>query len=360
MIYYYLIFAFALVFSLGIKKKQVVLNNGVQRFRSKNRTESIYLFFVFAFVSLIIGLRDISVGIDTKNYIYEYYYKVQNGSIFNNSIEIVINIIAKICPTPQIFLFVVGAVTSMLFAIFIFQNSENVWLSTIIFLGMFFVQSMNLMREWLAIAIGINSLMFFKKNKYFIGSVILLVAILTHVTAISLIFIPLFLFIKNKRKALYLTTFFCLLFVIFKNNIFNLVVFIFPKYYDYIYSGYFVNESAFNIKDLIFIAIELYFIYFLLYESWKLPNEKKQQFYANIAFLLIAITFSYCGQNISIFHRLVYYYSVYLIISLPEVIEKSSLKSIIVPLLIVAMFIMLYRSGISDNNGISEYLFFWQ
>jgi hypothetical protein len=86
---------------------------------------------------------------------------VKEFGVFNGNIEIVINLIAGFSllfsSDYQLFLLINGALISLLFAKFIFDNSSNILISTLIFLGMFFIQSMNLMREWLAIAIGIGT-----------------------------------------------------------------------------------------------------------------------------------------------------------------------------------------------------------
>ena len=82
--------------------------------------------------------------------------------------------------------------------------------------------------------------------------------------------------------------------------------------------------------------------------------------YEYIAFLFLAIIFSLCGQNFGIVHRLVYYYSIYLIISLPEMIEKSDFKVLIKIALVAGMFVMLHRNSYWDNNYVSNYEFFWQ
>ncbi|PKL22023.1 MAG: hypothetical protein CVV48_04700 [Spirochaetae bacterium HGW-Spirochaetae-4] len=361
--YYYILFFISIILSpLLVFKKNNDLYGRI--LVSKRNIKKAYLFVVFTFISMLIGLRGIDVGKDTYAYIFHYFYEVKNNAVFRDSLEITINIIAWISlqfsSNYQLFLIINGVLIALLFSKFIFNNSENVFLSTVIFLGMFFIQSMNLMREWLAIGFGINALTLIRKGKKKSALLLILISISTHITAISLLLIPLLGIIKNKRKGLLIIFIFCASFFLAKDYILDMIVSAVPKYYGYVNNPYFLNEGGFNIKDLIFICIEIFYLYLIFFKTKVISVVDYNKYCENAALLLIAITFSLSGQKFGIVHRLVYYYSVFLIISLPEVIAKMKMKKLISAVLVVAMFVMLFRNSYFDNNGISNYYFFWQ
>lgn len=371
MIYYYIVFVLALVFGFiysqsscrfcyantlgGINTKQI---------KKVHVVKKRYIFAVLLLCFLLIGLRNITVGADTYAYVHSYFDLVKTqGIVLNGSPEIVLNIIAwissRFAGDYQLFLLLYSLIVVSLFGYFIYKNSNNLVISLIVFLGMFFVQSMNLMREWLAIGFGINAYYFLTKKRKFLSIIFLVLSVLSHITAVCLVFMLLIHFIKNKKRLFIVMLAISFGVFLFKNQIIGRVVALVPRYSGYASQDMFLNSGEFNIKDLIFIAVELFYIFTLFYKPY-LSKDQKKIILVFASFNLIAITLSLCGGTFGIMHRLVYYYSIFLIISLPYVISLYTEKKLIYVLLIAAMFIMLYRNSVSDNNVISQYHFFWE
>ena len=75
---------------------------------------------------------------------------------------------------------------------------------------------------------------------------------------------------------------------------------------------------------------------------------------------MLSLTFSLCGQSFFMLHRVVFYYSIFLMVSIPNFVSKIKGGWIIYLALIPAMFFMLYRNSYNDNNVVSQYYWFWQ
>ena len=358
---------FALSILLGAlltPRNNRVVKNG--KIVSKDKTrDKLYLTIFFFICFIIIGMRGYDVGADTHGYATQYFYSVKEKGIFKGDIEIIINCLAwvvlRFTDNYQWFLVLNAAIVCFLFAKFIYDNSSNLFLSVIVFVGMFFVQSMNLMREWLALALGLNAYSMFKKRKWFYAFIFWILACFTHLTALAFVFIPLFNLFKNKNKSIIVVTVFCLVLLVLKDYFLGFVVTLVPRYNDYVYHSYFVGEGGFNIKDLIFFAILAFNIFLLFFKSNFLKRINEYDLMIEFATLMIvAITFSLVGQKYEIVHRIVYYYSAFIIISLPFLLRHIRIQNIASALLVLAMFVMLYRNSLWDNNYISNYYFFWE
>ncbi len=367
--YYYLLFVIALFFGLILNRRCEIAyaNRGSFYHIDENRKRKAKLFYiiaVFALCFFLVGLRNIAVGADTYSYVTQYFNGVQTkGIFFNSSPEIMLNLIARLSGVLvgeyQAFLLLHSLVVVLLFGHFIYKSSDNVALSLVIFLGMFFVQSMNLMREWLAIGFGINAYLFLTNNKKVLPYVFILFAIMSHISAGCLVLMPIIHYVKNKKVLFVVLLVLCLVVYVLRAPLITLVVTVIHKYAGYAELAMFINSGEFNIKDVIFIFIELFYLYTLISKP-DLPDITKDKILVFASFNLIAITLSLCGGTFAILHRVVYYYSIFLIVSLPYVISFYRYKNLMVFAIALAMFAMLFRNRISDNNVISEYAFFWE
>lgn len=361
--YYYGLFLFSIVLGLFLFQKNYSFCN-IEYVFSDQKKKRIYVTVVFFQVFLLVGFRSVLVGIDTENYSELVFNNVMNNGMFVETTEPIINIIAGVSQIfsneYQLFLVFYSGIVSLLFAKYIYHNSEDVFMSTVIFLGMFFVQSMNLMREWLAIGLGINAYTLYRRKQYKKGLILYFLSVLSHNSSICLIIMLLIEKNKNKKKGFILVAITSMLFFTLRNSISDIVVSLFPKYNDYVYNSFFLNEGGINIKDIFFILIELYLLYVIMFKNKRNTESSSDRYYEYASFLLLAIVLSLCGQRISAFHRVVYYYSVFLIIAIPELYQNSKFKMEIKMAFCIAMFIMLYRNSFSDNNGISNYMFFWE
>ena len=368
---YYLIFVFVCLtgFLFCLNSRQIVFATNERCLYNAKKSQSSNLKILFAVyliaIVLIIGLRKHTVGADTEAYIRDYYNVfLEKGTSRVANFEIVLKAIGYLCSLVSkeynFFLIICSFLTTALFFNFILKNSKDPILSLVIFLGMFFIQSMNLMREWLAISFLVNAYTYYKEKKYKISIIFMLLAFFTHITSVAFLIIPFLFKIKNKKIMIFIVFAGCLLFYILRNTILSSIVSLVPKFYVYIYGSDMVNESAFNFKDIVFLFILSAFLFFLFLKPKMFSVREKENLYEYSVFLIIALTLSLVGQKYFMLHRIVYYFSVFLIISIPNFIKKMSFKNTISLAVVIAMFYMLYRNAVVDNNQISNYLFFWQ
>ena len=209
MIVYCLLFIVASFFGLFVKKEKVfqlsTCGNRFSKIVTNNKKSISYVIFILILATLVAGLRNISVGADTSSYVDSYFKPIFSyGFLHDKSTEFILDVIAWFASLFShkytVFLFLVSLITISLFLKFIFDNSNNVFLSVVIFLGMFYVQSLNLMREWLAIGFGLNAYTMFSRKKYISSLLFLLLAFFTHSSSLCLVVIPFLRIFKNKNR----------------------------------------------------------------------------------------------------------------------------------------------------------------
>lgn len=167
----------------------------------------IWLLIFYVILGVIIGMRSNHDGIDTISY-FDTYNMVANYTLYETMLishmEIGYLLLNKVFTLfgfdYHSFQFVFSIVMMLLFGNFIYKNTKDVYLATLVFLGAgFFAFSYNTIRQMMAIAICANSWMYIKEGKYIKSIIIILIAVTIHLTSILYI-IPLVLYIfRNSR-----------------------------------------------------------------------------------------------------------------------------------------------------------------
>jgi hypothetical protein len=355
---YYLVFL-ATVF-LGLIVKPYKHHNTIQ---ASSRRKRVYLTLSFLIITLVVGLRASSVGIDTPNYIRSFVAINQNKQV-TISAEVVSDIVRWLCSRvsnkPTFYLLFLSTLTSYLFAKFIYEKSEDVVLSLIVYLGFFFAQSMNLMDQWLAMGFGINALAQFQKGKTRKAILLAVSAALTHTTAIVMFVFPLFARFRNKKRAMWLFIIGSAIFITFNDILLRLIVQALPQYSQYVYGRRYGVGGVSTAKIIIYIMILLVILFLIYLKPSNLNDEEKNEMYEYASFLSLAIAFSIAGARYTYMNRVAYYFSITLIVSLPGIINRISIKKIASVILMFAMGYMLYRNSINDLSGISNYIWVWK
>ena len=295
----------------------MMLSSLYMKAKSKNSKIIFAICSVIPFI-VVAGLR-YDVGTD---YMYRYvpdYINILNGTIPDNLEPLFLGLIklCQICTHDYWILFFISAIlTYSLIFYEIFKRSKNPILSILIFFisGMFFM-SLNLMRQYIAIAILFISYRYmFEKKTIPIFIVGVLIASMFH--SISLIFLIAILFDKKKINSIffaistviiafegkYLLTF---VIICLKNSpISNLRK----------YAGYLKMNGDFSwMLFLSELLILMYFLYIIYKRKTKL--KKEEIFYVNCQYFIVAI--AVLGRFNELFVRLVFIFSIIQIISIP-------------------------------------------
>lgn len=139
------------------------------KIKGENKIKNIiYLLMNFTPMVLLSGLREESVGTDTMMYNQLFKHFTTSKFGINNSTNfdvewgyIFLNKIAGFFSNDsQSIIFLMSLLTLTGFAYFLYKNSVCVWQSTFIFIGMFFLEPMNSIRQSFSVMIYVADICF--------------------------------------------------------------------------------------------------------------------------------------------------------------------------------------------------------
>lgn len=335
----------------------------------------IFLFLSFGAMSLVLGLRGASVGEDTQHYLSMFntakritwstmlrsphmrtvFYTDQWG--YSQTVEngwlALCKIIQIFTGNGQIFLFIVALLTCALFAKFIYDNSNNILYSTIIFMcESMFMFAFNGARQELAIAITTLAYTSFRKQKYKTGIAWIVLASLIHNTAlVTLIMLPLFLVTpKNHYKDFKYIIAATSTLPFLVNILSNIISALFPAYAHY-FTMRFWETSAGGI--IVLWIVEILLILLMYYKKFSRP-------YSFILSCLVLTSFAFemMGTRIGVIQRISYYFRAYLILFFPLADKYINKKNrLIARGIITILLFMLYFSY--ARTDARQYIFCW-
>lgn len=310
------------------------------------------LFLGFAFIPmfLIQALRGYTIGVDTEGYINHYHII---GNMGWNSLDFTYNgfepgyiLLNKVVAflsgnSATIFLTVVSGIIMVGFSIFIYYNSSNVMLSTMLFLALnHFFTSMVSLRQYIAIAILINSFYFFRKRR--LGMMLLLCATSFLFHKSSIIFSALILglyFIKLTRYKILLLIGIELTGAVCFPSLLALALRILPKYnYYFIFIQNFMESMGIGKIRIIYLFLEIALIGIILVVK-KYGN---RDFYALAIITSVAAVSILLQGKIPLLWRLAYYFEVYLIIFIPNIFYKKTSNSYLYKISILFAITIFY------------------
>lgn len=305
----------------------------------KNENKKIFAFLSFIPFFMISAIR-YDVGTD---YLYRYvpnYISIANGKNVT-SLEILFNLLIRVCAfitKDYLLLFIItSAIIVGLVFKKIYNDSKIVILSIIIFfIGSFFFQSMNLVRQYISISIIFSSyklMLSTEKRDNILWFCLMIVASLFH--TISLAFIPIFLFRKKEIKLKSLAI--CLIILILFGKVIPEVIIEtvkilgvnkfanFEKYEHYLlYGG---NLSYLTLISEIIIYIYIYIMYNKMKESDKYKDEKVfATFYLNCQSFVLMYTIM--NIHIELFFRFAALFTIFQVLSIPYFYYFNNNKSI--------------------------------
>lgn len=323
-------------------------------------SKKIYFALVTIQLSLVAGLRAINIGIDTVNYasIFEnasllnLRYILQNETEVEKGYMIFQNLVSKVSTDFNVFLTIASLFFVYSVARLIYKNSVESCLSFILFIGLgFYKFSMTGVRQTIAIGIILFSFEFIKKRKLI--PFLLIVALASTFHFSSIVFLPAYFIAYKKITKIYVVLSAALIPVayLFKGTIFSYL----STVSGYGYDPY-ANEGPYVLLAMMIIVLIGGFIQ---RESLIENNRDNLAFYnmSLISVMLGMLTF----VNPSAL-RLAYYYHIYLILFIPEIIKSISdkkLRRIIYAISLIGIILLELRA-LSSNPTLVPYMFFWQ
>lgn len=359
----------------------IIMYGIIGKVNSTPRRKKIFIIIAFGLLTIISALRKYTVGID-MNLLYAPRYNLISSVGWNELWKINLEsgylifckILTYISNDVQLLIIVSSLIVIPAYGYFIYKNSSNVLISTILFLLLnSFFMSMNIVRQEIAIAILIFGYQFLIKNKNisFIISVIL--ASLFHQSAILCVLLLPISKMKFTKKKFFISIVILILTIIFYDKIIEFVtniISILGLNRNKDYTDYLTNEK-YNSGSISLISISKYTLAFctailVYYYLVKLKKDKDKCnsfiVFGTIGYVIIVLL----SSQMVIISRMEHYFVPFALVSIPNAISKSKYstnKALIYSLLflpLLARYIYVIEVMAGTLYGTTPYLFFWE
>lgn len=328
------------VFGFSISVLLITLAEKNKDIKSKKIYRNILIIIALAIPITISSIR-YNVGTDYKNYVglYNKYATTPLQNIFLvtevETFFVLVSKIAYIFNNVQVMFFIYSTFTVGITFKALWERKDKISISLMWFLYLFMIfgNSMNMVRQALAIAIIAYSYKYIENRQLWKFIICIILAMNVHKTAIIMLPLYFVLNFKNYNKKdekirnfvrilLLIISFFCI--VCIEEIILFLVNFRgFEKYITYAnYDGN-INNYSFLLKIIIFIFITIFIMPMIKY------NEKNKLYYY---LLLLELVLSLLGYKSPYLARVSYYFSIteiFLLAQIPKVLRIKEEKQMI-------------------------------
>lgn len=348
MIYFFLImFVYAFLYlSRNCKRKNL---------------SNIFIFFAILLMTLVAGCRWF-VGTDFEMYnLFYYSIKAKGEFVFSLSLEPMFiafcYITGKFFDTSFV-CFLLIALYTYTFIVFACKKCCKYYDFAVFlyFCFGFYFSSLNIVRQWMAIAPILYYYATYENNSKIKNSLLLLLCILSHYS--SIIIIPLIFLCKcikkeSTRLGIILVS---LLLYALKDNVL-LVLKNICLSFDFLskYAHYFNGNNYSNASlmwPLVFFSIYIFYLIFycLPKKRENSLNNIKINFCTNI--LTLAIVFAFWGRDLDLMERLSHYFLVVVVLLIPllyqNIINKENKKFLFITISIGCLLLLI---NVMKNNG---------
>ncbi len=333
-----------------------------------------HLFLALACIELIVltGLRGYTVGADTDTYLdaLRHYTGISFAEVFTKPLvypfdfEIGYFVLTKLCAwmhmSETVFLFLIAIAVYVPLFRYIYLHSTHPYISVLVYFAFgFFSYSLGIYRQFIAIGIVLSVLKYIERRQFWPYFLAILLAMLIHQTAfiaLPLYFLPVFRWRKPRFFLTVLAAEVVLLAV--GRYVIRLAVSLFPAYAGYLGSQYDTQGGSY--LNLIFLNL----VYFLVCLANRQAPEKDVRLNMIAAQLAVASLLQCCAYHMALFGRIVPYYSIALLLAIPNVIDGFSRKdpamAYVLKLAACAILLLLTVLEFSGNNYVCPFYFFWQ
>lgn len=365
---WYLLNIFIITLFWGSLRKEYAVVLGQRKIFSNK--SAIYCAFATTLWIILSGLRGLSVGADTLAYkIYDFdplknrswnnvfkpfvdkYIENVDG-IKDPAYPVIVKIFQLFSDNYQLFLIFIAVVFFVPFGIFIYKNSKNPHFSFLLFSCLFFeFFAITGHRQTIATTIVVfGGHLLIKKKKWLAYIIIVLLASTIHMSAICVL--PFYWLSKIKINKFTLMCYWIvtILSYAFRNQLLNLLKFIIDnEAYDH-----YVQTNSASAGTFVFLLIAVGLVCTFFYKNILNYDTANGKIIINA--IMLAVVFTSLLLINESFMRIVQYYSIYLVLLLPdfESILKTTRDKQIYRLAAGFLLVILL---INKNP---YYVFFWQ
>lgn len=338
--------------------------HGIINFNITTNCRQRKIFCILVCIELICfaGVRAIDLGADTVMYVrgLNYYSAMPQKDILTAklvypfSFEAGYFFLTKVCAwlsmNETMFLTVIAMSIYIPVVCFIYKYSEKPLISILAYFSFgCFAYSLGIFRQMIALSIILSGIKYIENRKLVKYIIIVAIAMLFHRTAI--IMLPLYwiaqINIKNKLKWIFLSEIF--VFAIAR-EIIVVATKILPVYAGYINSIYDVQGGSYMM--LILLNIILLFAYFMVQRQ---ENQGNTALKIAVNATVCAIFLQILGYSMEIFGRLVPYYSIFLLILLPCLLDGYFVKNKLLVRIVCILGLIIMFYWLNKNSVIVPY-----
>lgn len=343
---------FLLLVPFGFKKK----NQSIEIFENK------YALYILVIMTLLIGLRGISVGADTAH--YQYLYETSTRQIVTRQYEqgyyYCTYFLKKMGVDYQLFLVLVAAFSSGCLVKFYHQYSRNLAFSVFVFMTIGLLPMyMSGIRQVLAISLCLIALLFLENGRYIISAGIIMIASMFHISSLAFFSIFPLCRIRLSKKSTFLLIVISAMTSVFEDVLLKLAEMVLPEKYASI-----DIFSTYNINPLLIIIAVLIPLFCIVFDS-RTEEDHKFSRSNTMLYLMscINIVLTMLSRNNMFFSRVAYYFVHANSILISNVIfsQRKRFNRIIMVFVIGIVCALYFIISIPDGTmRIDKYRFFWQ
>lgn len=296
----------------------------------------LFLIWSWVVLSFISGVRTYNVGTDT--FAYVSYFLSDHLTHMEPGFLLFVKVMRKITDSPTVFLIVCSLICNGLILLAIYRCSVNPYISVYCYITLYFYfNSFNAIRQYIAVAIVLNSFYYILERKILRFCVLLFIAVSFHSTAIVGVSLLLVLFFDGKREEsrehdfgnkLIFHDFFSLMLlfggILFTYNYLQdliiIVTKLIPKYGNYLQGElykYLVTKGGIQqpiVYSLIFLSLVI-----LVNPSYKCRRQL-------LIPMCIAVILAFGQMKLAIITRILWYFDIFSVLTIPCILKYANLN----------------------------------
>ena len=352
----------------------VILLNGALTYyhgRASLKKNKRFVISSFILIFLVQALRASSVGNDTIRYERLFLSIAQRSDLSSTRWEplyLLLNrLILHVSNNPQWLLVVCALIMDIGFSIFILKNTKEnesaFWPVFLFICFLHYANSLNVMREYLAISIAVQITWVMRDVKgakrWWISLLLILASSMFHAISIIMLFalVP-YLLNKLSFKTITLASLSMTGILLIFNYVLSFALYLLPQYSVYLESRRFEGQRM----GLFYLSYFLLQV-FLAYSVTKLnpDTEENKNLYRLSCLVIISAGLLLFKTQIAIALRTGYYFAIFFIVYAPAMIRRiGKMKQIYLSLLLIYGIFFFFHTLGSSERGVIPYTFFWQ
>lgn len=345
--------------------------------RQNKRIAALFFILAVLIVSVLAGVRDLEIGSDIWTYGEWAFKAAKDSSNFVSYVSrlsdleplynIFVWVIARFATDSHWLYFFTGLVTYyfIMCGIRNYEDQVSVTLAWLVFLFLYYGDTLNAMRQFIAVSIAFWGMKFAFDGKYKKYIVVTIIAVLFHYTAI-LSFSVLAIIFFLKRKDTVLRRIFIVLFVAVATSLYSQLLEILigiglvtEKYSRYYAVGLTLSLNPILLRLPFFIVIAIFYrVYCNGERKYARKYESISEADVIIIMLIVDTLVSAMRGTVSTLYRAAFQFGIYRTIGYSRVcsaLRKNNRIVFTLLLLAYLIIIWIYQNVIQGNNDIYPY-----